>query len=120
MAFAGIALFTYHKYRKSIDSPVPLDGHGNPITDSDDALEDRDAEERAPLTAHVERDGIDAYEVSGPLMLQCEKQGIENSRGPGGQAAKRTRRSGGDDDNNHDWWVPLMGATETRAATSAR
>lgn len=29
---SGIGLFTYHKYRKSIDSPVPLDAHGNPIT----------------------------------------------------------------------------------------
>lgn len=28
---SGIALFTHHKYRKSIDSKVPLDGHGNPI-----------------------------------------------------------------------------------------
>jgi len=27
----GISLYTYHKYRKSIDSPVPLDAHGNPI-----------------------------------------------------------------------------------------
>ncbi|KDR75307.1 hypothetical protein GALMADRAFT_249326 [Galerina marginata CBS 339.88] len=32
----GIGLFTHHKYRKSIDSPVPLDGHGNPITDQGD------------------------------------------------------------------------------------
>ncbi|EGN99596.1 hypothetical protein SERLA73DRAFT_88092 [Serpula lacrymans var. lacrymans S7.3] len=27
----GIALFTYHKYRKSVDSNVALDAHGNPI-----------------------------------------------------------------------------------------
>ncbi|KAG7090946.1 hypothetical protein E1B28_010017 [Marasmius oreades] len=27
----GIVLFTYHKYRKSLESTVPLDGHGNPI-----------------------------------------------------------------------------------------
>jgi solute carrier family 35 protein C2 len=33
----GIALFTYHKYRKSIDSPVPLDAHGNPLTDEEAA-----------------------------------------------------------------------------------
>ncbi|KAL0579760.1 hypothetical protein V5O48_002254 [Marasmius crinis-equi] len=31
----GIILFTYHKYRKSLDSTVPLDGHGNPITPED-------------------------------------------------------------------------------------
>jgi hypothetical protein len=30
----GIGLFTYHKYRKSIESTVPLDAHGNPIEDA--------------------------------------------------------------------------------------
>ncbi|KAJ7647562.1 triose-phosphate transporter family-domain-containing protein [Roridomyces roridus] len=33
----GIALFTYHKYRKSLDSTVPLDAHGNPISIDQDA-----------------------------------------------------------------------------------
>ncbi|KAJ7124982.1 triose-phosphate transporter family-domain-containing protein [Mycena epipterygia] len=28
----GIALFTYHKYRKSLETAVPLDAHGNPIS----------------------------------------------------------------------------------------
>jgi solute carrier family 35 protein C2 len=28
----GIILFTYHKYRRSIESVVPLDSHGNPIS----------------------------------------------------------------------------------------
>ncbi|KAJ7782831.1 TPT-domain-containing protein [Mycena metata] len=28
----GIGLFTYHKYRKSLESAVPLDAHGNPIS----------------------------------------------------------------------------------------
>lgn len=27
----GIGLFTYHKYRKSLESTIPLDAHGNPI-----------------------------------------------------------------------------------------
>lgn len=31
----GIGLFTYHKYRKSIDSTVSLDAHGNPIMEDD-------------------------------------------------------------------------------------
>jgi hypothetical protein len=31
----GICLYTYHKYRKSIDSQVPLDLDGNPISDED-------------------------------------------------------------------------------------
>jgi hypothetical protein len=29
---SGIALFTYHKYRKSLETAVPLDAHGNPIS----------------------------------------------------------------------------------------
>jgi hypothetical protein len=58
--FAGIALFTYHKYRKMIDSPVPLDAHGRPIIDEEDrgiALENgyNLAPERAPL---VEDDDV--------------------------------------------------------------
>ncbi|KAF9528514.1 triose-phosphate transporter family-domain-containing protein [Crepidotus variabilis] len=32
----GIGLFTHHKYRKSIDSSVPLDAHGNAITDDNE------------------------------------------------------------------------------------
>ena len=34
----GIALFTYHKYQKSLDSSIQLDGHGNPVESSE--LED--------------------------------------------------------------------------------
>ncbi|KAL0072759.1 hypothetical protein AAF712_000522 [Marasmius tenuissimus] len=38
----GIVLFTFHKYRKSLDSTVPLDGHGNPILpDGDDSDAER-------------------------------------------------------------------------------
>lgn len=36
ITIAGICLFTYHKYRKSIDSQVPLDPNGNPISDEPD------------------------------------------------------------------------------------
>jgi solute carrier family 35, member C2 len=43
----GIGLFTYHKYSKSMESSVPLDAHGNPISEAE---EDGDAEERAHLT----------------------------------------------------------------------
>ncbi|KAF9453930.1 TPT-domain-containing protein [Macrolepiota fuliginosa MF-IS2] len=31
----GIALFTFHKYRKSLEADVPLDAHGNPVTGGD-------------------------------------------------------------------------------------
>jgi len=46
ITICGIALFTYHKYRKSMESTVPLDSHGNPITGDED-LDDREY--------HVER-----------------------------------------------------------------
>ena len=39
ICITGIILFTYHKYRRSIESPIPLDGHGNPITTGDGLLE---------------------------------------------------------------------------------
>ena len=29
----GIGLFTFHKYRKTIESTIPLDAHGNPVED---------------------------------------------------------------------------------------
>ena len=35
---SGIALFTHHKYRKSLDSTVPLDAHGNPILEDDEMM----------------------------------------------------------------------------------
>ncbi|KAI0693011.1 triose-phosphate transporter family-domain-containing protein [Cytidiella melzeri] len=75
----GIGLFTYHKYRKSIDSKVPLDAHGNPIED-DDFEGDADShylhnlvdEERQPLAAAAEHESTrptDAPpEIDGPLF----------------------------------------------------
>ncbi|KAF8070360.1 triose-phosphate transporter family-domain-containing protein [Lyophyllum atratum] len=42
ITICGIILFTYHKYRKSIESVVPLDGHGNPIPTDGDLQEDHD------------------------------------------------------------------------------
>jgi len=32
----GIALFTHHKYRKRLESDVPLDPHGQPLDPEDD------------------------------------------------------------------------------------
>jgi solute carrier family 35 protein C2 len=48
---SGIGLFTHHKYRKSIESTVPLDAHGNPIIEDEQEL----AEERIPLTSSQDR-----------------------------------------------------------------
>ncbi|KDQ06480.1 hypothetical protein BOTBODRAFT_121435 [Botryobasidium botryosum FD-172 SS1] len=63
ITICGIALFTFHKYRKSIDSPIPLDAHGNPI--EPDSLE---GEESQPLTER--RSYTDqAFEVRRPSVL---------------------------------------------------
>ncbi|KAJ7128950.1 triose-phosphate transporter family-domain-containing protein [Mycena crocata] len=48
----GIALFTYHKYRKSLETAVPLDAHGNPI--SIEHVENGPADGRT--SSHVELD----------------------------------------------------------------
>ncbi|PSR84406.1 hypothetical protein PHLCEN_2v5443 [Hermanssonia centrifuga] len=55
----GIVLFTYHKYRKSIDSQLPLDAHGNPIEEDLDGrglhhMRVLDDEERRPLATATE------------------------------------------------------------------
>ena len=53
---SGIGLFTHHKYRKSIESKVPLDAHGNPIAEVDEIVGPGDSggylylEERTGLT----------------------------------------------------------------------
>lgn len=66
--YLGIILFTFHKYRKSIESTVPLDTHGNPVSpdDLDDPLEGSqrhtiELEETMRLTAAV---GDDSDEVN--------------------------------------------------------
>lgn len=52
--FPGIALFTYHKYRKSMDLNISLDASGNPVTIEDgvsySGLVQDDIEELRPLT----------------------------------------------------------------------
>ncbi|KAH9920106.1 triose-phosphate transporter family-domain-containing protein [Fomitopsis serialis] len=59
ITICGIGLYTYHKYRRSMDATVPLDAHGNPIIDTDQGgdadssmpLQEGFAEEREPLAA---------------------------------------------------------------------
>ncbi|KAJ3532711.1 hypothetical protein NM688_g7383 [Phlebia brevispora] len=65
----GISLFTYHKYRRSIDSKLPLDAHGNAIeVVNDDGLVSShhmhvlDDEERRPLAAALESQ-VDGFSV---------------------------------------------------------
>ncbi|KAG5638798.1 hypothetical protein H0H81_010027 [Sphagnurus paluster] len=78
--FNCIILFTYHKYRKSIDSMVPLDGHGNPIPIDDSHSAGGDG----PNGYHVELDetirltsgsrASDDFEVT-ILYLQVRRPG---------------------------------------------
>ncbi|KAI0633289.1 TPT-domain-containing protein [Trametes polyzona] len=55
----GIALYTYHKYRRSMDKSVALDPHGNPLPEEevvggDFALESGYSAERQRLTEDVD------------------------------------------------------------------
>jgi len=62
ITICGIGLYTYHKYRRSMDASVPLDAHGNPIIDTDEGgdadgsmpLREGFAEEQQPLAAESE------------------------------------------------------------------
>jgi solute carrier family 35 protein C2 len=71
ICITGIILFTYHKYRKSMQSAIPLDSHGNLIA-TDDAYPDAadgergyhvELEETARLTLAT-RDSVDFEEVN--------------------------------------------------------
>jgi len=65
ITICGIALFTYHKYRKSIDSPVPLDAHGNPILEgSSDSPEEQQPLRAPPI--YEDRD----YEASTSRLVE--------------------------------------------------
>lgn len=75
MRSVGIALFTYHKYRKSIDSTVPLDAHGNAVgEDFEDThnLHTLADEERQPLAA-----GADS-ELSEPMVFLISLSFVHN------------------------------------------
>lgn len=60
---SGIGLFTQYKYQKSLESTVPLDAHGNPISEPTPdlvAVLEREADaERQPF-AHGDFDGAEA------------------------------------------------------------
>ncbi|KIP08495.1 hypothetical protein PHLGIDRAFT_104289 [Phlebiopsis gigantea 11061_1 CR5-6] len=91
----GIALFTYHKYRKSIDSNFALDAHGNPISDDDPGAEDAHHlhviadEERQPLAASVEQEEQEPYQNSGHVLFDLES----DSEGGDGDNADDPRTS---------------------------
>ncbi|PPQ77189.1 hypothetical protein CVT25_011035 [Psilocybe cyanescens] len=84
----GIGLFTHHKYRKSLNSTVPLDAHGNPIVDVDDALllPDRNEgysrpEETIGLTSTREVSDLDFEEDdSSERLLQASERNQPEER----------------------------------------
>lgn len=60
----GIALYTWHKYKKALDSTIPLDSHGNPIEEEEALVGDGQLEldETEPLAVrmsmHHERERV--------------------------------------------------------------
>lgn len=73
ITFFGIGVFIYHKYRKSLESKVPLDAHGNPIPEDDPTAaailkedEDGDEEEQRHLPRFVDGDGGEEANPRGP------------------------------------------------------
>ncbi|KAF8170285.1 triose-phosphate transporter family-domain-containing protein [Mycena galopus ATCC 62051] len=75
----GIALFTYHKYRKSLETAVSLDAHGNPIS-IDGAVDEHtssyvELDETARLTrAGTQDDDDDASTYQSRTLFSAEPE----------------------------------------------
>ncbi|KAK7045711.1 hypothetical protein VNI00_007544 [Paramarasmius palmivorus] len=65
----GIGLYTYHKYRKSLESTVPLDGHGNPTSEED---------EMGPLVARGSHDYNVELDETAHLTLERTSEESNN------------------------------------------
>ena len=75
----GIALFTYHKYRKSISSEVALDANGNAVLVEDDGLHSRRATERGndlEMADRLRTASLDTPEDRHHLLFSAE--GLED------------------------------------------
>lgn len=74
----GIALFTYHKYRKTVDSNVVLDVHGNVIQSIDENLNgeatayDRDVELTTRLRSLITTQESGSGDVHQQLLFSDE------------------------------------------------
>ncbi|KZT08442.1 TPT-domain-containing protein [Laetiporus sulphureus 93-53] len=72
----GIALYTFHKYRLSMDAKVPLDAHGNPIVEDTEssaeetvALQDDLSDEGLRHTSEPDaRSGLDSHPEQTSLL----------------------------------------------------
>ncbi|KAK7057450.1 TPT domain-containing protein [Favolaschia claudopus] len=88
----GIALFTYHKYRKSLETTVTLDAHGNPISiepetgSVDGHISSRvELDETARLTRgsdefDVDDDETSAYHSDSRTLFSAEADDAEELR----------------------------------------
>lgn len=72
----GISLYTYHKYRKTIDSKIALDAHGNPIIDNNDNLTESDIALRSGSQPNFENEQLLAS--SSQLDLPISAAASEN------------------------------------------
>ncbi|CDO69259.1 hypothetical protein BN946_scf185042.g161 [Trametes cinnabarina] len=78
----GIALYTYHKYTKSLDKNIALDPHGNPLPDDeaasgDVALEEGYTGERQRLTEDVD----EPLDETNPGQELPQHRGDEHANG---------------------------------------
>jgi len=81
ITLCGIVLFTYHKYSKAIESTVPLDAHGNPITYEDEDETTSSAEgyrtvlRESDLPASRRSSDSDSVDLQNPRILFSEDEG---------------------------------------------
>ncbi|KAK4686664.1 solute carrier family 35, member C2, partial [Tremellales sp. Uapishka_1] len=81
----GIALYSYHKYQKSVNSPVPLDSHGNPTQEVDEAASHETRYVPAPTSAvplsslmsHDRSNGSHGYPPPPPAYVPTEEDLME-------------------------------------------
>ncbi|KAJ3787286.1 triose-phosphate transporter family-domain-containing protein [Lentinula aff. detonsa] len=91
ITICGICLFTYHKYLKSIQSTVPLDGHGNPILSEEEAAlhsgDDFVELDETSRLAPQSRDDLQIYQIdqsrSQMLFSAEDEEDDERERHPG-------------------------------------
>lgn len=66
----GIGLFTFHKYHKSLESNVPLDAHGNPVTGEDSDVGYTGETSRSAITGDDERVRLTVQDNYGEVRLK--------------------------------------------------
>lgn len=77
----GIGLFTFHKYHKSLESNVPLDAHGNPVTGEDSDVGYTGETSRSAITGDDERvrltvqDNYGEAGSSGEVLFSADAEG---------------------------------------------